>query len=154
MFIHLFDFLKTLEPPMIYFIIWLVHLEHLSFGRYRIRLTDVPFFSSTLLFVCRSNEQMKKCKSVNLLFFHVNKFSLSSLIHMNQSNSEVGNLTSKSDVVYNTLLVFLPLIDGKSVAHMSKTIIRLSLRNYFNNHTVPASVILSITCQDCSSLQS
>ena len=34
----------------------------------------------------------------------------------NQSNSEVGNMTSKSDDVYNTLLVFLPLINGKSVA--------------------------------------
>ena len=28
----------------------------------------------------------------------------------NQSNSEVRNLTSKSDVVYNALLVFLSLI--------------------------------------------
>ena len=31
---------------------------------------------------------------------------------------------SKSDVVYNTLLVFLPLINGKSVAHLFQTIIR------------------------------
>ena len=35
-----------------------------------------------------------------------------------QSNSEVGNMTSKSDVVYNTLLVFLLLNKGKSVAHL------------------------------------
>ena len=42
----------------------------------------------------------------------------------NQLNSEASNLTSKSDVVYNTLLVFLPLINGKSVAHLFKTIIR------------------------------
>ena len=34
----------------------------------------------------------------------------------NQSNSEV-------DVVYNTLLVFLPLINGRSVAHLFQTII-------------------------------
>ena len=42
----------------------------------------------------------------------------------NQSNSEVGNLTSKSGVVYNTVLVFLPLINGKSVAILFQTIIR------------------------------
>ena len=35
----------------------------------------------------------------------------------NQSNSEVGI------VLYNTLLVFLPFIKGKSVAHMFQTII-------------------------------
>ena len=43
----------------------------------------------------------------------------------NQSNSEVGNMTSKSDVVYNTLLVFLLLINGKSVACLFQTIIRI-----------------------------
>ena len=37
----------------------------------------------------------------------------------NQSNSEVGS----PNVVYSTLLVFLPLIDGKSVAHLFQTII-------------------------------
>ena len=37
----------------------------------------------------------------------------------NQSNSEVG-----SPMLYNTLLVFLPLINGKSVAHLFQTIIR------------------------------
>ena len=42
----------------------------------------------------------------------------------NQSNSEAGNLISKSDVVNNTLLVFLPLINGKSLARLFKTIIR------------------------------
>ena len=42
----------------------------------------------------------------------------------NQSNLEVGNQTSKSDVVYNNLLVFLPLINSKSVVHLLKTIIR------------------------------
>ena len=41
----------------------------------------------------------------------------------NQSNLEVGNLKSKSDVVYNTLLVFLPLIKGKSVACLFNTVI-------------------------------
>ena len=42
----------------------------------------------------------------------------------NQSNSEVGNMTIKSDVVYNILLVFLPLINRKSVAHLFQTIFR------------------------------
>ena len=35
-----------------------------------------------------------------------------------QSNSDVGNLTCKSDVVYNTLLLFLPLINSKWLAHL------------------------------------
>ena len=42
----------------------------------------------------------------------------------NQLNSEISNLTSKSDVVYNTLLVFLPLINVKSVAHLFKKFFR------------------------------
>ena len=42
----------------------------------------------------------------------------------NQLNLEAGKLTSKSDVVNNTLLVFLPLINCKSVAGLFKTIIR------------------------------
>ena len=42
---------------------------------------------------------------------------------LNQSSSEVGKLKSKSDVVYNTLLVFLPLINGKSAVYLLKTII-------------------------------
>ena len=42
----------------------------------------------------------------------------------NQSNSEVGNMTSKSDAVHNTLLVFLLLINGQSVAHLFQTGIR------------------------------
>ena len=46
-----------------------------------------------------------------------------SFIPNSQSNSEVGNMTSKSDVVYNTLFFFLPLINDKSVAHPFQTII-------------------------------
>ena len=35
---------------------------------------------------------------------------------------------------YSTLLVFLPLINGKSLSHLFQTIIRKSLPNYFHNH--------------------
>ena len=45
----------------------------------------------------------------------------------NQSNSEFG-----SSMLFT--IVFLPLINGKSVAHLFQTIIRLSLLNNFNNH--------------------
>ena len=108
-----------------------LHLEFLSFGRYCILLTNVSIFFHQFSFVCRSNERMKKCKSVNLLFsmFMVLILQTGAIKFVfsfipNQSNSEVGNLTSKSDVVYNTLLVFLPLINCKSVAGLFKTIIR------------------------------
>ena len=47
----------------------------------------------------------------------------------NQSNSEFG-----SSMLFT--IFFLPLINGKSVAHLFQTIIRLSLLNYFNNHLV------------------
>ena len=48
----------------------------------------------------------------------------------NQSNSEVS-----SPMLFTIPYVFLlPLIDGKSVAHLFQTIIQLSLLNYFNNH--------------------
>ena len=101
MFIHLFDFLKTLgqkfvlEPPMIYFIVRLF-VSEASFGTFVIRMLSYTAYRCTdffqqFSFVCCSNERMKKCKSVNLLFFpglccsnckqvQLNLFSLSSLI--------------------------------------------------------------------------
>ena len=68
---------------------------------------------------------MKKCKSVNLFFF----LSLFLLLKSQTSAikyvfSFIPNQSNSEDVVYNTLLVFLPLINGKSVAHLFQTIIR------------------------------
>ena len=69
---------------------------------------------------------MKKCKSVNLLFFLsmfiLLKSQTSAIKYVfsfipNQSNSEVG-----SPMLFT--IVFLPLISGKSVAHLFETIIR------------------------------
>ena len=71
---------------------------------------------------------MKKCKIVDLLFFNiimVLKLQTSAIkLVFSLIPKEAGNLTSKSDVVYNTLLVFLPLLNGKSVARQFKTVIR------------------------------
>ena len=107
-----FFYLDTrLEPPGINFIkrlVVLLQLELLSFRRYRIRL-NVPIFFQQFSnsFVCGSNEQIKKCKSVNLLFFlHVYFAQIAKecnqiciLFLSNQSNMEVCNMTSKSNVV-------------------------------------------------------
>ena len=67
-------------------------------------------------------------KLIGLLMFMVLKSQTSAIKFAfsfipNQSNSEVGNLISnfKSDVVYNTLLIFLLLINGKLVARLFKT---------------------------------
>ena len=81
---------------------------------------------------------MKKYKSVNLLFFFsmfmLLKSQTSAIKYVfsfipNQSNSEFG-----SPMLFT--IVFLPLINGKSVAHLFQTIIGQSLLNYFNNHIV------------------
>ena len=69
---------------------------------HRIRLIDLPIFFQQFSFVCCSNEQMKKCKSVNLMFVFsilmlrksqtsAIKFVFSFIRFPNQSNSEVGN---------------------------------------------------------------
>ena len=83
--------------------------------------------NSQSLLICRSNERTKKCKSVNLLFFSmfmslksqtsaIKMFSLSSLIR------RIGKSVVRCCL--HTLLVFLPLINGKSVAHLFQTIIQ------------------------------
>ena len=83
--------------------------------------------SQSLMF-CRSNERTKKCKSVNILFFspclcssnrkrvQLKMFSLSYLI------SRIRKSVVRCSL--HTLLVFLPLINGKSVAHLFQTIIQ------------------------------
>ena len=67
-----------------------------TFGSRRLRYTayhcTVFFQQFSDSFVCRSNERMTKCKSVNLLFFlhvYVAKYVFSFI--PNQSNSEVGS---------------------------------------------------------------
>ena len=68
---------------------------------------------------------MKKCKSVNLLFFlHVNFAQITKecnqiciLFLSNQSNSEVGNMTSKSDVVTIPYYFFSSEIGSTSVSN-------------------------------------
>ena len=94
----------------------------------RIRLTAVPFFSQQFSdsFVCRSNERMTKCKSVNLLFFspclccsnrkrvQLNMFSLSSLI------SQFRKSVVRCCLQYP--ISFAPF-NGKSVVHLFQTII-------------------------------
>ena len=72
---------------------------------------------------------MHICKLIVFSMFMVHKLQTRAIKFVfsfipNQSNLEVGNLTSMSDVVYNTLFVFLPLINGKLVAHLFKKIIR------------------------------
>ena len=77
-------------------------------------------------FGCRSNERMKKYKSVKLLFFLSMFMLLKSQTNAikyvfsfipRQSNSEFG-----SSMLFT--IVFPPLINGKSVAHLFQTIIR------------------------------
>ena len=98
----------------------------LPYTAYRCTVFFLFFQQFSDSFICRSNERMAKCKSVNLLFFspsssccsnrkrvQLNMFSLSSLI------SRIQKSVIRSCLQYP--ISFSPY--GKSVAHLFQTII-------------------------------